>query len=438
MSNFNTIVNGLATSPKVFEITKALLHTNIETEVDISELIRDIKIVESLYNSGITVSIFCLDSTGLIDYLKIAGNEKIELVIERRDITDQKRKKFELEVYLAEIKDYSAPRPSSKAYTLYCVSKHVYLNNVLVLTNSFDNTPSNLIRSIVTKNLASEIDIRNPSTSPIKGIYPRLRPLSAIAWLLRNSFEDGTPNFFYETAKSGLIFDSYKKILAKDVYDTYDNHPNFKFTAKDELEELFDEERKKIRKINSNLNLSKFKASEKGAFGSTLHTIDVYNKTIAQKEYKYSDSLEKLNQFPPINDKIKLNDVNISDYKTGKNYFISYNSGAFNGFKNYHAPTDQSILKAEAYHHNLDTIIQDLVLPGDFEIESGDIINLDILRTADVTDEIRGGDDFKDNILSGKHLITGIVHHFSKEGYGIRVKTKKDSFIKKLEGIKRK
>ena len=129
MSNFNTIVNGLATSPKVFEITKALVHTNIETEVDISELIRDIKIVESLYNSGITVSIFCLDSTGLIDYLKIAGNEKIELVIERRDITDQKRKKFELEVYLAEIKDYSAPRPSSKAYTLYCVSKHVYLNN---------------------------------------------------------------------------------------------------------------------------------------------------------------------------------------------------------------------------------------------------------------------------------------------------------------------
>jgi hypothetical protein len=435
MGNFNTIVNGLATSPKVYEISKAMLATNAGGETNIIELIQDIKITESLYNSGLTVAIYCLDSTGLIDLLKIAGNEKIELVIERRDITDKTRKKFELEVYLAEIKDYSTPRPSSKAYTLYCVSEHVYLNAVKVLTRSFNNTPSNLIKSIVSKELNSEIDIRNPSTSPIKGIFPRLRPLSAIAWLLRNSFENATPNFFYETAKSGLIFDSYKKILDKDVYDTYDNHPNFKYTSKDEIEDLFDEERKKIRKVNSNLNLSKLKASEKGAFGSTLHTIDVYNKTTETKLYNYKNE-QKLNDHPPVTDKMKYNNAKITDYKLGKNYFISYNSGSFEGQNNYHAPTDQSILRSEAHHHNLDTIIQDLVLPGDFDIESGDIIDLDILRNADVTDEKKEAEDFKDNILSGKHLITGIIHHFSNEGYFMKVKVKKDSFLKELEGIK--
>lgn len=61
---------------------------------------------------------------------------------------------------------------------------------------------------------------------------------------------------------------------------------------------------------------------------------------------------------------------------------------------------------------------------------------MDILRNADVTDEKKDGEDFKDNILSGKHLITGIVHHFSKEGYFIKVKAKKDSFLKELKGIK--
>ena len=75
-----------------------------------------------------------------------------------------------------------------------------------------------MIKSIVTGELDSKIDIRNPSTTAIKGIYPRIRPLAAIAWLIRNAFEDGTPSYFYETAKSGLVFDSYKKILDKEVF----------------------------------------------------------------------------------------------------------------------------------------------------------------------------------------------------------------------------
>ena len=41
----------------------------------------------------------------------------------------------------------------------------------------------------------------------------------------------------------------------------------------------------------------------------------------------------------------------------------------------------------------------------------------------------------KDETLSGIHLVSGIVHHFSSKGYFMNVTAKKDSFITELIGI---
>jgi hypothetical protein len=434
MSNAsNTVSNNFATSPKTFFIEKAILTTNKDKEIDLKNIIQDIKVSESIYQSGIIVSIFVLDTVALIDRLKLAGNEKIDLVIQRREITNREKKKFELSVNIAEIKDYSEPRPSSRSYTLQCLSKHVYLNNTRVLKKSFEGSISKLISNIVTSELQSKMFYRNTSTNNIKGIYPRIRPLSAIHWLLRNAYEDGTPYFFYETTKNGITLDSYKHLLDQDVFHTYDNIPNFKNTARDKLEDLYEEERSKIKKVNSQMNISKFKGLSAGAYGSQLHKIDIYDKKVeAPIKYRYKAPY-KLNANAPITADMKIANTTLTQIDEAKNYFISYNSGSYSNFENYHSPTDQSILKAEAYHHNLNSIIQEITIPGDFDLESGNLIELSIQKSADVTEEILEGQEFKDEMLSGKHLVTGIVHHFSSEGYFMKVKAKKDSFIKGLD-----
>jgi hypothetical protein len=79
---------------------------------------------------------------------------------------------------------------------------------------------------------------------------------------------------------------------------------------------------------------------------------------------------------------------------------------------------------------------QELLLTGDFDFEVGIVINLKLLKSADITQEIIAGEEKKDETLSGNHLVTGIVHHFGSEGYFMSVTAKKDSFIRKLEGIK--
>ena len=72
------------------------------------------------------------------------------------------------------------------------------------------------------------------------------------------------------------------------------------------------------------------------------------------------------------------------------------------------------------------------MIPGDFTLSSGKIVELDLLKNADVTEEMVTNDTFKDTILSGKHLVTGIIHHFGKDGYQMNVILKKDSFIEEV------
>ena len=441
----NLTSNSAAATPKGFEITVCDLTLNSGQVYDISNEVQDIKIHEGLYQSAFRVEIYIFDPYNMIHAFKLAGNEKINLLIERIDpISKEKgiKRKFDLEIYIAEIKDYSTPRPSAKGYTLECISKHVHLNNSQLLKTSFQGNTSKLIKNIVKSNLSSEVDIRATSKGNIKGIYPRISPLQGISWLLRNSYDNDTPFYFYESPAEGLVLTSYHKILKSKPHNTYNNNPMMQTSLEYTLAESFLEEQQKIIKLVSHLNISKLGAALKGAFRSELHKIDISNKTVNKAEYniKKGDS-NTLNSFPSLNEKMKINDLPIQDYQNIKNYYISYNTSSFGEFKsykgdfdNYHTATDQSILKSQAHHHKLDTVKQEIVIPGDFTLSSGKIVELDLLKNADVTEEMVTNDTFKDTILSGKHLVTGIIHHFGKDGYQMNVILKKDSFIEKVLG----
>jgi len=444
--NYNSVgVDRVSVSPKSYLLDRCTITANNGHVVDLKEGVHDIKIHEGLHRPGIVVEIFIVDTFSLINELKVSGNEKINLKL-NRDEPLRGLQGFELELFVADISKYSEPTPSSKSYTLICVSEHMYLNEQKLLNKAFSGTCKDLIKKIVRTQLNTEIQTPASSKGIIKGIYPNLAPLDAISWLLRNAFDPkGTHMYFYESAKYGVVLTSYAQILNQDTFEIYNNTPFPLATMETgDISSMFEEERTKITKMSSSLNVSKLKATKKGAFAAVLNTIDIADKRKPKRiGFKYQDKKAlKLNDNPPILDEMSIGDYKLTDFKRLKQHWISYNTRAFDidstaGRKNnYHHPIgEQALMKSRSTFNNLDTNVVDINLPGDFNFAPGTIVGLSILKQADATEELSSKEgatgELFDNYISGKYLVSSVTHHFGKDGYNIRAKIKKDSFLEK-------
>ena len=123
--------------------------------------------------------------------------------------------------------------------------------------------------------------------------------------------------------------------------------------------------------------------------------------------------------------------LEVNSFPNGKNYFISTNSLSYgdNQF-NYHNPSVDNISKCQAYISTEDTLTHDIVISGNFKLESGNVIKITVNKTGaedNVSDPI-------DKMQTGKYLITSIIHTFSDE-YTMQVELKTNSFGADLNDI---
>jgi hypothetical protein len=112
--------------------------------------------------------------------------------------------------------------------------------------------------------------------------------------------------------------------------------------------------------------------------------------------------------------------------------YIPINSKAFKDTKNFHSGTlDGRINRAQSYLDNLDNVTHDLKVAGDFGLSAGKVVELLVSQSIDPTVTVKGAKetnpiDRYDDALSGRHLITSVVHNFAEE-YFCEMKIKKDS-----------
>ena len=423
-------------SPTGFNIDTAEMTSNSGHVFEFKDLIQQVQIIENMEMKSILALVFIEDPINLGAEVKLAGNENVRIILSRIEPGD-KEKLLALNLQIADITNYSEPSPSSQAYTLICVSKHSYLNNKKLLNRPFNGQAKDLIKDIVESNLESKIDVQDSSKGLLKGIYPNLRPYDAIEWLMRNAVIDDSPMFFYETAKDGLILTSYSHLLKRKnkPFNVYNKNPFFFGTMDNKKpDEVFEEEKLKIRKFNSHMDLSKLSPAEAGVFGSTIKTIDISTKTTNEHTFSWlEEPLRKyLNDFPAVAPEMKILDSDSSLFDLNKTniYYQSLNENAFDKGNNYHASTDgNGLLKAFTAGALLHQFRIEMDLAGDFEMTPGNIIELETLKHADIKEEVDSEEDFMDEYTSGKYLVYGVEHTFNRVGYSMKVKAIKDSLL---------
>lgn len=431
---------GAATSPGSYELVSVKLTMNNEQEMEIKSLISEVVINESLFKASIEVDLKIVDGFDLFQKSHLAGGEKIQIKIIRRDngkgsYADNKNK-FDITCYIAEIYDHSKPKPGIQFYRLTCLSEHAFINSIKSISRAFNGNPNALVRDICKNDLKYEGDtnFRDKNLPAIAGIYPNLRPLEAITWLLRNSDDEDTPFFFYETIGEGLQFNSYNELANQESYKEYNNTPFF--VNKFETPEHFEEAARKIIEMTSDLNMCKYDQINNGAFSAVVHNIDIANKnyTISNFNHEASNKI-KLNKFKGFSKNIKVDDSFLNESYTSKEFYISTNTKAFDEDKlNYHEKIKDSISAKNSYFHNIRFMGLDLELYGDFKLCPGKVVNLKIAKSTDeniLESNQRNG--MQDKLLSGKYLVASVAHIFDGTEYRCDVGLQKDSLTYDLD-----
>jgi len=412
---------GSSSTPNSYIIEYVRLTTNIGNQIDIKDLVQRVDVSESLYSPAMEVTMVIADATNFLESNQLGGNEKIEVKIKRSPLKSGSNvsESLEFEVHIAEIFGYIKQTQGMQVYQFRCVSQHIYHNQLKTLRRSFEGSIGKLVKDICLKDLKAKPSFINTETTGlIKGIYPNIRPVHAINWLMRNAFDSGSPFYFYETLKDGLVFDSHLNCIKKEIFSEYNNISTF--DQEPGSPEGYEEERKRIRKLSSPLGISKLVAAGNGAYGSTLHTIDISTKEY-KKDYFNHDrvTFKTLNSKKSFSDNIKFFDQTLSNMKGSKSHFVSTNSGAFPSHKNYHGTLPVSMLKAESYNANMEFMTHNVTINGDFNISVGQVVELKLTKSS-TFEHLEDPNVFIDKYASGRYLVTAISHSFD------------DLFIQKL------
>lgn len=430
--NTSRLLGSAAASPSSYTLSECILTTSMGESFDLRGMVTNITITESIYMPSIDAELIVLDGVNLLEELKINGDEKINLTIARISLDGKIREKHKHEFYIAEIVGYSRTNPGNASYMFRCVSKHAYVNNTKTLNRSVKGTIGSIIKTICSKDLhidSKNLDINTSTDREISAIIPKLRPIATISWLNENAFTaTSAPFYFYETLKSGVKYKSYDDFIAEDPKTEFKHTPVLKTTIGSD--DYFTETAKRIRKLSSEFNLSKYISTSDGAFAATTHSVDIATKSHSSPQIFNFDKINTINSFKPYPDRksnAQYGNSKINELITGKNYYINENSLAYNDGYNYHNPTKTHIARCQSYLSIEDTISHDITVSGNFNLECGNILDLKFNKTnmQDNTSQP------KDKMLSGNYLVTTIIHEFGDE-YTQKIEVKTNSFISDL------
>lgn len=410
---------------KIKSITLSRYDDEPQADVQIHPLVTKVTINESLYTNSLIAEISVKDTVNLLGKFPIVGLEKLVIKIETNLIGTSEVKEISLPFHVTDVPTFGrGNEPNVQAYTLSCISPHVYISSLKQISRTFNGNLQEEILKILNQDLKFTGDVYLSSeekcVSAAKGIITTRSPLQAMEFFRKRcSDNSGAPFYLYQSIDGNMYFVSLRELIKKDVYNTYVDGRGFKTEAQS-LED-FEERRKRIIDVKSELELSKITQAKQGMFASRNNYLDTSNKTFETHKFARKDTGTFTSSF-------KVQDKGFSEYDEVFDVYIPTNKLAFNDTLTEINVNSNNIRKKRAhtlrsFAANLHTQTHDLVLNGDLYMNPGRLINLKFPKAID-PQERKDNEDY-DELLSGNHLVTEVNHRFENDEYYINVVAKK-------------
>ena len=439
-------VKALSPESYILDYIQLINHRSSASDpIDIQSIVTEFSITESIYSPGLVFTCSIKDSTNLIENYQLNGQEIIRVSMQREE-PDGSYYSTKLDFYVTDYPLYAKVDQITQVFKITGVSPHVFTSDLKKISRAIKSkTTAEEIKKIISEDLMTDVVLNGDATSMMTGIIPRMNPLKAADWLLGKTYDSKfSPFFLYQVLNNGTVFlSSYQNLISAGVYNIYEDkklHISEASREDSKVESLYYEKKNKILSMNSNYGVSKIFPAVSGAYASETVLVDLGTKKLTKSKFAYKTPSVSLNGKPSLKTDLAYS-FSRSESKT-----LPEASDSFQVFLNTNSLSPQSYsmldsgLKTATRRSNLENMeymTHELVLYGDFNLRSGSVIELRIVKSADArvirNSKIDSGQSpIYDSVLSGKYIVTGIQHDFGSEYY-CKVRVKKDTPIFELK-----
>lgn len=404
-----------------FHIHEMTITTKIG-KIDISSMFEEVSLFDNIYKPCVDGYIAIYDAAGMSTKLLLDGSEKLNIRISKsKDDPDFSSYARSFRIYKQT--DKNVVNSTSERYKLHFVSEEFITSSLSTLSFSYNGSYSDLAYNILINFMGvdpKKIVNFTPSLGVRTIVVPNLKPIDAVQYCSRYALDyfDEKPTFlFYENTK-GYNFTSLNEMLtgnsiAKVFYQPKNIIPK---QAGGLLSDIWSA---RYMKVLQNYNY--LKGINQGQYAATVQTFDPITGTISSQESGPRQYISKTAGDTQVNLPKIYNAGGVTNFDAKGSRIVTYPSLSASSKSQYVKDHDPSsiqkiepeenihILRSQVFDH-LETKCIKLVLPGNFDIASGLMIDVEVPYFAEKS---RDGLDYIDTNYSGKYLISAVRHVIS-------------------------
>lgn len=439
--------DNVAEVPSSYEVLTFNIINQDGAIYDIRQLVDSFSITEELFSPVVVLNIRVRDGINFFEDFAINGQEKIRLEL-RHIVKDVETRKIDM---LFDVKEYpnyqkTAEQPNIQEYNIIAVSTFAYQSMLQRISKSVKGNPVDNISKIFKESLNTTTTVNGTCVSSFDGIVTIQSPLKAIEWLRSKSFDvDGSPFFvFSNISEKNVLITSLSNMWNKrnEVFKTF----YFRQFLSNSFRSSYKENASRILNMRSNIKLDKLEQAMNGAFASKTQITDIGTKTFTEQLFDQSKDKDYIKNslsstvkslFSP-NKSIVLGDPtspgkSLSDLSAASisNISVNSNSNQSGAPNSSSGPVQNNIARAKSYYANMSAISHQISVYGDFTLNPGRKIRVQIPKAANREKYDRdlnpGNSEELDLSLSGEYIVAVAAHSFKEGMYIANLKIIKDA-----------
>ena len=408
---------------------------------DISPLVTELSIYESIFNSFLYGEAVIVDNSEMLATYPIIGQERFRVRWLRDD------EPVEKEFFVIGVFDVAQRNNATGTFGLNLTSEKQMRNSVSLFSKSYRGRGDEIISSVYKEFLDVEIEVDIESKTAHSLVFPYLKPLAAVDMVRKNILaEDNTPFFVYEkfyddSNRESTVLSSYGTMYEKEPIRTI--RPQVSGNV-DERGQIYSF--KLVKGYDTLTQLSK------GAFASSTITVDPTSNKVEIYDFTYrkhapaiaNDGMSTFYGFDPSDYHRGLGAGELVHqlYETNLVYTLKNEYSFTNSDTSQRAdgvpppnlnslnPLDRSIINSyltrlqtnTAVFVHMDSVAYDNTIEGrGFGV--GETVDVEFPRFSPKLDD---GEDALDRVNSGKYIVSAVRHYIKANEYTMAIELIRD------------